>query len=74
MDLRKVETILFNLLSNAFKFTPEKGSISVRMQINDKDADAFLSIAVKDSGMGIPEEYQEQIFKRFFPLKEKYLM
>jgi len=70
MDLRKVETILFNLLSNAFKFTPEKGSVSVKMQITDKDAAGFLSISVKDSGIGIPEEYQEQVFKRFFQTKE----
>ncbi len=70
MDLRKVETILFNLLSNAFKFTPEKGSILVKIQITDNDADGDLSISVKDSGMGIPEEYQEKIFKRFFQTKE----
>jgi len=70
MDLRKVETILFNLLSNAFKFTPEKGSISVKIQITDNDAESDLSISVKDSGIGIPEEYHKEVFKRFFQTKE----
>jgi len=70
MDLRKVETIFFNLLSNAFKFTPEMGSISVKIQVVDNESKGDLSISVKDSGMGIPVEYQEQIFKRFFQTKE----
>jgi len=70
MDLRKIETILFNLLSNAFKFTPEEGSISVKIKLNHSDAERELSISVKDSGMGISEENQEQVFKRFFQTKE----
>jgi len=69
-DKDKLERILFNLLSNAFKFTPENGTITVtleirppRMQLNPH---AMLSIQVKDSGIGIPPEKQSSIFERFF--------
>jgi signal transduction histidine kinase/ligand-binding sensor domain-containing protein/DNA-binding response OmpR family regulator len=63
-DTDKIEKILFNLLSNAFKFTPEQGSISV--SVNYQEAAAQLEIAVKDNGIGIPLEKQDHIFERFF--------
>lgn len=61
-DSDKLERILFNLLSNAFKFTPEYGNIEVivNMQLQ------YVSIQVKDSGIGIPVEDQDKIFERFF--------
>ncbi|NLR80727.1 hybrid sensor histidine kinase/response regulator transcription factor [Chitinophaga eiseniae] len=63
-DADKIEKILFNLLSNAFKFTPEDGAIAVQVQY--LEADAQLEIAVKDNGIGIPLEKQDHIFERFF--------
>jgi signal transduction histidine kinase/ligand-binding sensor domain-containing protein/DNA-binding response OmpR family regulator len=68
-DPDKLERILFNLLSNAFKFTPEHGSIQVivGMQRGSGDNQAqYVSIQVKDSGIGIPAEDQDKIFERFF--------
>ncbi|WP_205509015.1 hybrid sensor histidine kinase/response regulator transcription factor [Longitalea arenae] len=69
-DPDKVERILFNLLSNAFKFTPEFGTIQVIVGMqndsNDKLKSNYVSIKVKDSGIGIPPEDQEKIFERFF--------
>lgn len=66
-DPDKVERILFNLLSNAFKFTPEHGSISVVVQPEEKEpGQPGLAIQVKDTGIGIPKEKQELIFERFF--------
>ena len=61
-DPDKIERILFNLLSNAFKFTPEHGNIQVQV---GQEAQ-FVSIMVKDSGIGIPQEDQDKIFERFF--------
>ncbi|MCK7554770.1 ATP-binding protein [Chitinophaga sedimenti] len=61
-DPDKVEKIIFNLLSNAFKFTPDNGSITVSMQ---RLPDA-CQISVKDTGIGIPLEQQQRIFERFF--------
>ncbi|SFD55147.1 Signal transduction histidine kinase [Chitinophaga sp. CF118] len=62
-DPDKIEKIIFNLLSNAFKFTPEHGNISVDLQLQNPE---LLAIMVKDNGIGIPLEQQERIFERFF--------
>jgi len=54
--------IITNLLSNAFKFTPEGGTITVTAE-NDKDK---LRISIADSGIGIAEKNLEKIFDRFY--------
>ncbi|HOT13513.1 MAG TPA: two-component regulator propeller domain-containing protein [Bacteroidales bacterium] len=66
-DADKMEKILFNLLSNAFKFTYENGKIEVNIEYNklgDNSKDA-VTIKVKDTGIGIPHELQESIFEPF---------
>lgn len=66
-DHDKLERILFNLVSNAFKFTPEHGSVTVALHSEEKEpGKPWLAIQVKDTGIGIPKEKQEQIFERFF--------
>ncbi|HKJ41191.1 MAG TPA: two-component regulator propeller domain-containing protein [Sunxiuqinia sp.] len=67
-DQDKVEKIVSNLLSNAFKFTAEKGKIKllVSLEESEKSGEGVVEIVVKDNGIGIPEEKQEQIFDRFF--------
>jgi len=68
-DYDKIERILFNLLSNAFKFTPAGGHISVLVNvIKEKSAPdfKFIEIKVMDTGIGIPKDKQEKIFDRFF--------
>ncbi|MBN2805155.1 MAG: response regulator [Prolixibacteraceae bacterium] len=62
-DVVKLESMIQNLLSNAFKFTPEKGSITLKIEATQNDA--FL-ISVKDTGIGIDEDIQNIVFKRFF--------
>lgn len=62
-DPDKIEKIIFNLLSNAFKFTPEQGNISVDIQLQHGNT---LAIMVKDNGIGIPVDQQDRIFERFF--------
>lgn len=61
-DHDKLERILFNLLSNAFKFTPESGSVTVDVTTGDNQ----LQIKIKDTGIGIAPEMQTRIFERFF--------
>ncbi|UYQ94864.1 response regulator [Chitinophaga horti] len=61
-DADKVEKIIFNLLSNAFKFTPDNGRITVSVQRLPE----ACQISVKDTGIGIPLEQQQRIFDRFF--------
>jgi len=71
-DQDKLEKILFNLLSNAFKFTPEHGSVRVTLNVVPIAADAgsntgtALEIAVADTGIGIPADKLERVFDRFF--------
>ncbi|HRI19390.1 MAG TPA: two-component regulator propeller domain-containing protein, partial [Panacibacter sp.] len=65
-DHDKIERILFNLLSNAFKFTSENGKVSVELNSYQKDGDTLIEIKIKDTGIGIPPEKQEKIFERFF--------
>ena len=65
-DADKIERILFNLLSNAFKFTRENGKISVHVNVFDEEPIKMLEIKVSDSGIGIPKETKEKIFERFF--------
>jgi signal transduction histidine kinase/ligand-binding sensor domain-containing protein/DNA-binding response OmpR family regulator len=62
-DLDKLEKILFNLLSNAFKFTPEGGEVNVEVTVPVLNK---LQIKVNDSGIGIPQNKKDKIFERFF--------
>jgi signal transduction histidine kinase/ligand-binding sensor domain-containing protein/DNA-binding response OmpR family regulator len=61
-DKEKVEIILFNLVSNAFKYTNAGGKILLAIKENAKDVD----ISVKDSGSGIPEEVSNKLFESFY--------
>ena len=68
-DHDKIERILFNLLSNAFKFTLEEGSISVVMDASDRQdpgGSRWVAIRVIDTGIGIPPDKLHHIFERFF--------
>jgi len=62
-DKVRVEQVIKNLLSNAFKFTSENGSISITARPGEKEA--TVSFAIKDSGIGIPAEKQRIIFEAF---------
>lgn len=62
VDTDKIEKILTNLLANSFKFTPNKGKITVYLHEEDK----YFSLAVEDNGVGIPPENIDSVFERFF--------
>ncbi len=70
-DPDKVGKIVNNLLSNAYKFTPDGGfitvslSIALRQRVNDKDSD-MLRISVSDTGKGISDKEKEHVFERFY--------
>ena len=74
-DPEKVRQIVANLLSNALKFTPEKGNIYITVIENNLLNDAGTStliIKVKDTGIGIPEGQLEHIFERFYQLDNSH--
>jgi signal transduction histidine kinase/ligand-binding sensor domain-containing protein/DNA-binding response OmpR family regulator len=68
-DPDKLEKIISNLLSNAFKFTPSGGNISVVSSIDQGHA----KIEISDSGKGIPPEKIERIFDRFYQVDDSNL-
>ncbi|GAB2555291.1 hybrid sensor histidine kinase/response regulator transcription factor [Spirosoma areae] len=61
-----VEKVLYNLIANALKFTPNGGSITVRCQILQDAGSPELLLDVDDSGMGISPEHTAHIFERFY--------
>jgi CheY-like chemotaxis protein/signal transduction histidine kinase/CHASE3 domain sensor protein len=62
-DKVRVEQVIKNLLSNAFKFTSENGSIAINATLGPKEN--TIRFAIKDSGIGIPAEKQRIIFEAF---------
>lgn len=60
-DELRFKQVVLNLVSNAVKFTPDGGSVSVRAWVADDD----LHVSISDTGPGIPEEDQERIFESF---------
>jgi signal transduction histidine kinase/DNA-binding response OmpR family regulator/ligand-binding sensor domain-containing protein len=73
-DSEKLRQIVANLLSNALKFTPEKGNVYISIAANAKTdkATTALIIKVKDTGIGIPESQLKHIFERFYQLDNSH--
>ena len=64
LDRNLMDKVYFNLLSNAFKFTPNNGTISI--DILDEVGSNFVKIHFKDSGIGIPKKEIDNVFQAFF--------
>jgi PAS domain S-box-containing protein len=68
VDPEKLQRVLFNLLSNAFKFTPPPGRVRIRLRAGEAEGappEAGFRIEVADSGPGVPEPERERVFARF---------
>jgi ligand-binding sensor domain-containing protein/signal transduction histidine kinase/AraC-like DNA-binding protein len=81
-DPELLEKIIYNLIANAFKFTPKKGSITINVSSNRSvskmdskiqaenhailNKEEFVEISVTDTGIGIPNDQKEQIFNLFY--------
>lgn len=65
IDTDKYDKILYNLLSNALKFTNKYGNVDLFIRLKD-GAEGVLIVEVSDNGIGIPIKSQEKIFKRFY--------
>ena len=83
-DPDKIETVINNLLVNAFKYSPQGGDIEIEIKVVRseqelrrlfEDAPALglpcLIVSIADTGMGIPEAEQEQIFNKFYRINNK---
>ncbi|WP_339710571.1 ATP-binding protein [uncultured Kriegella sp.] len=81
-DVDILEKILFNLLSNAFKYTPKQGKIIVSLECTDENDNTlkamhlkkstYIKCSVKDNGIGIPKEDLTHIFDRYYQATKKY--
>ncbi len=65
-DADKMEKIMSNLISNAIKFTPEKGEITIEVASEEKEDKSYFLFSIQDSGIGISKKEQEHIFDRFY--------
>ena len=63
IDKGNLDKVVYNLLSNAFKYTPSGGTIL--FSVNVDEVKKCLYIQVADTGVGIPKEKQGELFKRF---------
>ncbi|WP_297604739.1 two-component regulator propeller domain-containing protein [uncultured Alistipes sp.] len=63
IDLERIESVVYNLLSNAFKFTRNGGRIEMVLTVNESEG--AVSMTVRDNGIGIAKEQQGSIFERF---------
>lgn len=68
LDSKRFKQIIFNLLNNAIKFTPEGGSIEVVLNLEAED---FIQVSVIDNGIGIGSEAINNIFNEFFQVKQE---
>jgi PAS domain S-box-containing protein len=64
---RNLEEVLTNLITNAIKYSPDGGQITVGAELEG----SYIRIQVSDQGLGIPEEDQERIFDRFYRVKNE---
>lgn len=70
-DVVNLKKVIFNLLSNAFKFTPNKGKIKIRISATKKNRnqERFVKIQIKDNGKGIPKKNLKFVFDRFYQIE-----
>jgi len=71
-DNQKMQRVIMNLVGNAVKFTPEEGSIDIRLLVDPKNRKTVM-IKVCDTGMGIPAELLPKLSQRYFRIGEHVL-
>jgi signal transduction histidine kinase len=75
-DSDKIEQVLINIVSNAIKFTPDKGTISIDAHPLGNDSDTpdgvmgYIEISVADTGVGIPGEHRKHLFEKFYQVED----
>ena len=77
IDVNNFDKVLVNILSNAFKFTPEKGEIIVSLKTGENESanntlEHYFEIIVSDNGIGLEEDKIEKIFERFYQINNSH--
>jgi len=70
VDEGRIVQVITNLLTNAFKFTPSGGKVSV-IAFEENDDESLVRVCVRDTGRGIPEEQLSRIFDRLYQVQEE---
>ncbi len=66
-----IEKVVYNLLSNALKYTPKKGIVEIEVKPLWKEGKQFANIIIRDSGKGIPNDQKDKVFERYFHGKDR---
>jgi len=64
-DQERIYQVVINLITNAIKFTPDKGRIDVKVSLEKQDLDSFVTVSVSDTGVGIKEVDIGRIFNKY---------
>lgn len=73
-DLEKLDIILFNILSNAFKYTPDYGFVSLLLETSEANQNLqtqHIKLEILNTGKGIPKHLQEKVFERFYQVSDE---
>ncbi len=73
IDLEKFDMVLFNILSNAFKYTPDNGTINIylkTLKTGSESPSKHVELTVSNSGKGIPRHLQQKVFERFYQIRD----
>jgi signal transduction histidine kinase/ligand-binding sensor domain-containing protein/DNA-binding NarL/FixJ family response regulator len=73
-DPDKLDKILYNLISNAFQYTPEGGKVEVSLSETIEDNKKYIQIQVSDTGIGIAVEEKEKLFTAFYQSKRRKIL
>lgn len=76
IDVNLIQRVIDNLISNAFKFSPDGSMVTFRISYPEEQERFEVRVEVLDEGLGIPDEYKESVFEKFevAPLKEKGIL
>ncbi|MBC7795960.1 MAG: ATP-binding protein, partial [Pyrinomonadaceae bacterium] len=69
-DKTRIAQMLLNLLDNATKYTPVGGLVTIKANVNENYGTTNAIISITDNGSGIPKEFREAVFTRFYRLDE----
>lgn len=70
-DVVNLKKVIFNLLSNAFKFTPDNGEIKIKVSTVKKNEQKYVKIEIEDTGKGIPKKNIKYVFDRFYQVERE---
>ena len=76
IDRDSIDKVMMNLLSNAFKYTPDEGSIEINLEVGTDDHDSgplhnYVEVSITDTGVGLDKEDINRIFQRFYRADNK---